>query len=223
MSERFFVTYPPFTGRTEDEVYADLLHEHPVPDAELKKLEALLAPLRYKNEITYRHWGHSVRVAVLSVEIVKHLNMKVKPMQLASLLHDIGKALSPAKVLGKTSGWTDEDSRIMESHVDDGFRMAAGAFDFAAQIFRWHHKYQPRAYPELMPDLHRYSVKTKATIAQYGRILALADTYEAKHRIYAGHAPSGSKIKEDMYIHNPDQRVLLDKLYQIGIFTEVTH
>jgi len=60
-------------------------------------------------------------------------------------------------------------------------------------------------------------------IALYGRILAIADCYDALHRVNdkfgTVQALTGEDIKEKMFQFNPDQRVLLNELYEANILT----
>lgn len=141
----------------------------------------------------------------------------------AGLLHDIGKCLTDPKVLSKTQSWSAEDAKEMEPHVMDGFRLLRGKFDFSAQILAWHHQFQRNGYPkELPPPLHPFSKGTEVAISMYGRLLALADTYDAFHRVNfqdgAVRKLSDEEIKKGMLERNPDQRVLVENLYTAGVF-----
>jgi len=57
----------------------------------------------------------------------------------------------------------------------------------------------------------------------YGRILALVDTYDALHRVNFQEGKvqqlTPTEIKERMLKNNPDQRVLVESLYNAGILT----
>jgi streptomycin 6-kinase len=61
-----------------------------------------------------------------------------------------------------------------------------------------------------------------AEIDLYARILALADVYDAMHRINdatGGQALSGEEIRRRMLDSNPDQRHLVGELYAADILT----
>jgi putative nucleotidyltransferase with HDIG domain len=194
-----------------------------IEDENRVAIEAMLAPLRAKNEVTCEHYEHSIRVALVARQIADFVHQDAKALFYAGLLHDIGKALTPIATLGKTEGWTEEDSRAMEPHPMDAFRLLRGRFDFTAQVVVRHHFYQNRKYPEVVPPpLHPYSEVTKLSIAFCARILALADVYDAMHRINdqtQGTALTGELIKTHMIESNPDQARLIKALYEAGILT----
>jgi len=224
-----FTNYPPFTDRNENQLYEQLFKGlgGRIPIAELRGINALLGPLRLKGPVYNFHWRHSVRVAFLTVEIAKTLNLDPKPALYAGLLHDCVKAQVPASLLGKTENWTVEDSLAIQIHVTDGYRLVAGWFDFSAAILLWHHRFQKNPYPEPMPPaLHRYSEGTLATIEEYGRVLALADSYDALHRVNnTGRGVTrrtGEEIRGLMEAQNQDQPALVKALYEYGVLTTET-
>lgn len=184
------------------------------------KAMAFLGPLLVKDGATYEH---SIRVALLSEAIARFMHLESKAGLFAGLLHDVGKAQTKLSTLQKTSGWTEDDSKEMLSHVMDGYRLIRGCFDFSAEIILWHHRFQARAYPETLPDpLHEYCQGTRILIPVFGRVLSIADTYDASHRLNDKHGatpPSGEEIKEKMLLYNRDQAVLVRDLYKVGIFT----
>jgi HD-GYP domain-containing protein (c-di-GMP phosphodiesterase class II) len=151
------------------------------------------------------------------------MHLDPKALLYAGLLHDIGKSLTDLKILQKTEGWTPHDAEEMKRHVADGCRILGGRFDFSREVIKLHHRFQREGYPKQLPKpLHEYSEGTKTMIALFGRLLALADCYDAMHRINdkLGQAPlTGQYIKEKMLEYNIDQRLLIEELYQAGIFT----
>ena len=195
--------------------------DYGVREADIRGMEALLAPLREKHIPTYEH---CLRVGLLAGRIGHFLREDARAPFMAGCLHDIGKANVPVHLLQKTEGWTADDSRAMEPHVLRGYELARGRFDFSADILVHHHRFQPHGYPAEVPThLHSYSAGTQSKIEYFGRIVALADVYDDLHRINARHgekrAPRGEEIKELMDRYNPDQRLLIDRLYRAGIFS----
>jgi hypothetical protein len=113
-------------------------------------------------------------------------------------------------------------------HVMDGYRLIRGQFDFSAEVILWHHRFQHNGYPADMPALlHEYSQGTRVMIQFYGRLLALADGFDAFHRVNEKYTPVdgpvGEWIREKMLEHNPDQRVLVQELYDASVFTTYTY
>ncbi|HEY0220873.1 MAG TPA: HD domain-containing protein [Candidatus Paceibacterota bacterium] len=190
-------------------------------------IESFLAPLRDKGPIYKFHYNHTLRVAILCMKVAEFMHLDKKALLYAGLLHDVGKALVSARTLGKTSGWTEKDTREMRPHVMDGYKLIRGRFDFTAEIILWHHRFQAKGYPVAIPHaLHPYCLGSKTMIQVYGRILSLCDQFDAFHRVNdkqgATVIPTGEEILLLMYKANPDQRVLLDELYKADIFTTFT-
>lgn len=186
-------------------------------------LLAFLAPLKEKGEVGQYHYLHSIRVALTAKAIGEFMGVDSKALFYAGLLHDVGKALTNPKTLGQTSCWTAEDAKEIQGHVIDGFRLLRGRFDFSASILLWHHEFQRNAYPlELPKPLHPFSKGTEVTIAIYGRLLAIADTYDAMHRVNSetgGMRLTDPEIKVNMLKSHPDQKVLIENLYKAGVLT----
>lgn len=184
-------------------------------------ITAFMGPLRVKEKSTY---GHCIRVGLQARRIAEYMLLDHRALLYAGLLHDVGKAQTPLSTLTKTEGWTPADTATIRAHVMDGYRLLRDHFDFSADIMVWHHQFQAAGYPRhIPPPLHGYSTGTRVTIAFYGRLLALADCYDALHRINDKHGdkhvPTGEEIKGRMLSMNPDQRVLVTKLYEADVFT----
>ena len=195
-----------------------------ISDANKAHLQSFLAPLRDKSSITHFHYLHSLRVGLLARQIGLFTYHEEKPLLFGGVLHDLGKCQTPLSVLGKTDSWSDEDQGIIEEHVMDGYRLIRGRFDMSAEIILWHHRFQENGYPEELPPLlHNYRETTQLLIREYGRIVAIADVYDALHRVDAKfgeeRALTGSEIKEKMLEFNPDRRKLISALYDAGVIT----
>lgn len=195
-----------------------------VSASEREIITAFLEPLHLKDAITYTHYEHSIRVGLVVRRIARFMHLDEKALFYAGLLHDIGKCQVCPETLGKTEGWTKEDARVMEKHVIDSYRFLRSRFDFTAEIIVLHHRFQAAGYPIKLPShLHEYSEGTKATIMMYGRILALADVYDALHRVNdkfgTRQALSGEEIKVKMLEFSADQHRLILELYDTEIFT----
>ena len=203
-----------------DERLGDAFEQCHVSAEQAGKITSFLAVVRIKDDATYRH---SVRVGLVASLIGEFMHLDAKALLYAGLLHDVGKALTPLSTLQKTDGWTPRDAEEMTRHVTDSFRMLAGVFDFSAEITLYHHRFQKNGYPETLPEpLHGYSEGTRVVFAFLGRVVALADVYDALHRVNSKFgALDGGQIKARMIQFNPDQRRLVEELYEAGIFTTV--
>jgi hypothetical protein len=194
-----------------------------VAEHEVRAAHSLLAPLRDKGPIPHIHYLHSLRVGLTARAIGHTTHQDERALLLAGVLHDIGKAQVPVAILGKVNEWSRADQRIIQRHVMDGYRLLRGRFDFSAEIMLWHHRFQANGYPKVLPaPLHKYSHSTKAQIVEYGRLLALADVYDALHRpnnkFETGAPLTGLEIREKMLAFNPDRIPLVEMLYDTGVF-----
>lgn len=198
-----------------------------VPDEERLAVLALIEPLRSKSPITHIHYEHSLRVGLLCRRIARFMHLDEKALCYAGLMHDVGKCQTDLATLGRTDGWTAADAEEIKKHVMDGYRIIRGRFDFTAEVIVFHQRFQEAGYPdELPPPLHEYSDETKAMIVVYGRLLALADVFDALHRINNKFgALTGEEIKEKMLTlgvnkkaKSPFKQLVID-LYDAEIFT----
>lgn len=182
-------------------------------------LDAFVSIIRIKDLETYEH---SVKVTKLLIEILEIMHLDPKVGLFTGLLHDIGKVQSDLYILRKKENFTEADLQSISRHVLDGHRILRGLFDFTADVILWHHEFQKIPYPRRMPkESHDYSTSTKILIPLYGRLLALADFYEAVHRPNDRYpAMSGIQIREIVEIQNEDLKVLVGDLYEAGIFDE---
>lgn len=198
-------------------------------EVEIKKsdqdtLFAFLAPLREKSTVTHLHYLHSLRVGLLARKIGRFTHHEERPLLMAGALHDLGKCQVCLATLGKSEQWSASDTNEMKKHVMDGYRMIRGRFDLSAETMVRHHSFQPDGYPKRLPKfLHAYSPTTKLLIVECARIVALADVYDALHRVNdkfgEKKALTGSKIKELMLEFNPDKTKLVADLYEANILT----
>lgn len=203
--------------------FAEISQELGVSPEHQAQILEFLEPLRNADKEAVRaHYAHSLRVGMKAKEIADFTHHDPKPLFFAGTLHDVGKCQIPPEILGKVRDWTQADALVMEQHVLAGYETLRGTFDLSAEIMLWHHRFQKNGYPEVLPEhLHPYSDSTKVLIVEYGRLLALADVYDALHRLNEkfGGKISGARIRELMFELNPDRTILIDRLYQTGILT----
>ena len=184
---------------------------------------AFLEPLRVKDPITHDHYEHSLRVGLVGERIGRFMHLDSKALFYAGMLHDTGKCQTPLETLGKKEGWSEQDAAVVSEHVMDSYRMIKGRFNFTAEIVLLHHRFQAAGYPaRLPPFLREYNEGAKMMIKLCGYLLALADVYDALHRADNRNVPGReldeAEIKAKMLEYFADQRVLVQDLYEAGIF-----
>ena len=143
-----------------------------------------LASIKNYDEYTF---NHSVNVAIYAIALGQRIGISKKhliPLGMAGLFHDMGKIKIPKEILNKTEKLSPEEWSIMRSHPLEGAelvmrmrewgelstRMMEGAFEH-------HLRYDLTGYPRLT---------RKRKISLFGRIIAVADFYDAlvRPRVY---------------------------------------
>ena len=120
--------------------------------------------------------GHSLRVTLYSMILAKELKLETSYMEdieIAGLLHDIGKIAIPKSILCKNGKLTDEEFVVMKSHPVLGEKIVVNIKKLQ-MISEWvkahHEKWNGTGYPD--------GLKEKE-IPLASRIIAVADTYDA--------------------------------------------
>lgn len=138
-----------------------------------KTIRAISNALDTKDSYTN---GHSLRVTLYSMILARELNLDetyMEDIEIAGLLHDIGKIAMPKSILCKNGKLTDEEFLIMKSHPVRGEKIVINIkkLQIISEWVKAHHeKWDGTGYPD--------GLKGEG-IPLAGRIIALADTYDA--------------------------------------------
>jgi PAS domain S-box-containing protein/putative nucleotidyltransferase with HDIG domain len=127
--------------------------------------------------------GHQQRVAKLARAIAEEMRLsanEVDGIEMAGLLHDIGKLTVPAEILTKPGVLSPAEFALIKEHPAQGFsilRDIAFPWPIAEMVLQHHERIDGSGYPAGMVG---------ADILPAARILAVADTVEAmaSHRPY---------------------------------------
>ncbi len=120
--------------------------------------------------------GHSERVTELAIIIGKEMGLSQKELdelRFAGLLHDIGKIGTAEYIIDKHGKLTDEEFAIVKEHPLKGAEIIKNIKQFAdiiPAIANHHEKVDGTGYPGKLKN---------GNIHIFGRILALADAYDA--------------------------------------------
>lgn len=135
-------------------------------------IEALVNVIEAKDKYTE---GHSRRVSRFSVEIAKEMgysNEEVENIEIAGLLHDIGKIGIDQNILAKRGKLTQEEYEVIKDHPVKGIQILE-AISFDEKIK------EGILYHHLRYDLNGYPKCDLVELPDYAAIIGLADAFDA--------------------------------------------
>lgn len=139
--------------------------------------------------------GHSDRVAMLSKQLALEIGYNAEDaerVRLCGILHDVGKIGVPEAVLCKNGRLTDEEFDMIKLHPEIGANMLKelpSLQDILPGVMHHHERWDGRGYPAGLAG---------ENIPELGRILALADTFDAmsSNRAYRSAMPREKVLAE---------------------------
>lgn len=119
--------------------------------------------------------GHLQRMSRCCGLLADKLGIHAESLELASVLHDVGKLAVPERILLKREPLNVDERLAMQTHAEIGYQMLHGScndtLDLAAVIARTHHeKFDGSGYPHGLSG---------SEIPLEGRIAAVADVFDA--------------------------------------------
>lgn len=133
-----------------------------------------LFDIKMMDEYIYQH---PVNVAIISLIIGKTMSLSTLELYrlgVGAFLFDVGQMFVPQEVLNKRTEYTEEDIKAMQKHTENGYRFAKDEFNLPMKsylaILQHHERYDGTGYP---------NGKKGKEISEYGRIVAIADVYDA--------------------------------------------
>lgn len=135
----------------------------------------------HQDDYTFQH---SINVAVICGVLGKWLGYKgtaLSDLVLAGLLHDVGKTQIPLEILNKPGSLSAEEMKVMQTHTLLGYKLLKDSSELSPgvtyAVLQHHERMDGKGYPfQILTDQFH----------QYGRIVAVADTYDAmtSDRVY---------------------------------------
>jgi len=138
-----------------------------------KTIKSIAAALDAKDPYTH---GHSMRVTLYSIILAKELGIpeaQLDQIEMAGLLHDVGKIAIPQAILCKPGHLTDDEFAVMKEHPKNSEKLIASIkklHDVCPGMKHHHEKWDGTGYPDKLKG---------EEIPYQARIIALADTYDA--------------------------------------------
>ncbi len=141
----------------------------------LNTIEAMANTIEGRDSYT---GGHIQRVKKYSENLARVLGWsesKIHEVQLAAILHDIGKIIVPDSILNKAGPLNDEEWHILKEHPVEGERIIAPLGDrelsaIKKGIRHHHEKYDGSGYPDGLEG---------EQIPPIARLLSITDAYDA--------------------------------------------
>ncbi|MEG2204878.1 MAG: HD domain-containing phosphohydrolase, partial [Oscillospiraceae bacterium] len=134
---------------------------------------ALTAAIDAKDHYTFNHSQNVARYATALGAAIGLNEEHIKILNEAALLHDIGKIGIPEQILTKPDPLTDEESRIMQTHVENSISIIRHlpSLDYVIPTAIGHHeRWDGTGYPRGISG---------EDIPLGARCLAIADTFDA--------------------------------------------
>jgi HD-GYP domain-containing protein (c-di-GMP phosphodiesterase class II) len=120
---------------------------------------------------------HAAMVMIISLALGIKMELDDKQLfelGIAALLHDIGNALLPLHLLHRPGKLTDEEYELIKQHVEKGYDYLVSNCSLPAPAslgaMQHHENYDGTGYPNGL---------RRKNISVYGRVIAIADTYDA--------------------------------------------
>lgn len=139
-----------------------------------KDIMVNLVDIKSADNYTYEH---CLSVSIFSIILGIELGLKnehLKYLAIGSLLHDIGKTLTPSKILNKNGKLTTQEFKIMKKHTLDGYEYlkASNKIPSPARIIalQHHEKIDGSGYPKGLK---------KEQIYFLAKIVSICDVYDA--------------------------------------------
>lgn len=100
-------------------------------------------------------------------------DVQLSRLSLLCLLHDIGKIGIPLEILNKPGKLSEQEWRILRSHVEKGFQIASSSWELeeiADMILHHHERWDGKGYPDGLSG---------ENIPLLSRVIAVVDAYDA--------------------------------------------
>ncbi len=163
-----------------------------IADSVARHPHALISLARLKTADDYTYL-HSVAVCGLMIALARQLELEeelVQEVGLAGLLHDLGKAETPQKILNKPGKLTDDEFIIVKAHPENGANMLLEHPLVSALVvdvvMHHHEKVDGTGYP------HRMKGENISLFAKMGAVCDVYDAITSNRPYKKGWSPAES-------------------------------
>ncbi len=162
--------------RSGEKIKESIVMVNKMVDGILENRDAVYELLSIRSH-DYYTYTHSVNVAALSVGlgIASGLSRNsLEKLGIGTMLHDLGKSVIPHEILNKPERLTDDEFRIMKSHVVESEKILRKQKEIPeesyAAVLQHHERLSGKGYPFGLAGTE---------VKLFGRISAIADCYDA--------------------------------------------
>lgn len=167
-------------------------YAHGLEESYLATVKILATSIDARDDYTLRH---STRVAALSVMLGQQLGLnsdELQDLEVAALVHDLGKIRIPDKVLKKAGPLNNEELDMVRLHSRHGAEILSHSqalLKFVPAVLHHHEWYNGQGYPDGLKG---------NSIPLHAQIIAIADAYDAMttSRPYRSGLPASIAIHE---------------------------
>jgi diguanylate cyclase (GGDEF)-like protein/PAS domain S-box-containing protein/putative nucleotidyltransferase with HDIG domain len=152
------------------------MYKNKIIEGKSMRSRAILSILKTLTDKYKDEKRHSETVAYLCQKMGKALGLptdSVKELELAGLLHDIGKISIPDAILQKPGKLTRAEHDIIKGHTETGYQILKAADEYsrlAEYALSHHERFDGNGYPRGISG---------EDIPLFSRIISIVDTYEA--------------------------------------------
>ncbi|MBS3988132.1 MAG: HD domain-containing protein, partial [Erysipelothrix sp.] len=176
--------------KAENDMYA-----HKVLHGQSSRNEAIMILFNSLIEKYEDERAHSHNVASYCRQIGEHLLLsgdELKELEIAGMMHDIGKITIPDSILHKPDILTSQEWDIMKRHTVNGYQILKSADKYsrlAEYALTHHERWDGKGYPNHLKG---------EEIPLFSRIIAVCDAYEAmtSRRVYKSALSQEQAISE---------------------------
>jgi HD-GYP domain-containing protein (c-di-GMP phosphodiesterase class II) len=168
--------------------------------------------------------GHSQRVSAYSVEVAKEYGFDergIRIVEIASLLHDVGKIGIEDRILRKPGSLTAEEFGVMKTHPGKGAEILGSILQMKEMIpgIRHHHeRWNGGGYPDNLKS---------SKIPILARIIGVADAFDAMttdrpYQKAMTFVMAATRINElTPAVYDPDVTEAFNNTFRMGVFEKI--
>lgn len=155
----------------ENEMYKKKVYEG--KSVRNKAIQSILSTLTNKYKEEKKHSERVSRLCFLMGVAMEMSYENAKELELAGMVHDIGKVTIPDAILNKPGRLSDDEYTVIKTHTEAGYHILKAADDYsglAEYALSHHERWDGHGYPRGL---------SKDSIPLYSRIISIVDSYEA--------------------------------------------